>query len=107
MLDFDDNPNNDDPANPKFDESGLPLDVIVLEERDLPPGDFEDIPWREVIDLARIPPRPAGEPYRIRATLDDQNNPRVHKYAPGTINVVWLASGIVDLDQAGKILASP
>ncbi len=105
VLDFDDDPLNDDPANPKVDESGLPLDVIVLEEVDLLAGEFAPRSITQVIDLARIPPRPAGEPYRIRATLDDQNNPRVHKYAPGTINVVQLASGIVDLGEAGKTVS--
>lgn len=96
LLDLDDNPNNDDPANPDATE------IIVLQTTPVQAGSFEAIPFVLTIDLATIPPRADGEPYRIRATADDGTNPRVHSYAVGQINVVQLASGAVDLFSIGR-----
>ncbi len=97
MLDVDLNPNNDDPANPD------PTQIILLQ----PPltvaaGNFQPIPFTIPIDLATSPPLPAGAPYFIRVTADDGTNPRVHRYAVGTINIVQLASGSVDLADVGR-----
>ncbi|MBI4718733.1 MAG: FG-GAP repeat protein [Planctomycetes bacterium] len=96
LLDRDQNPNNDDPANPDADE------IILLRESDLPSGTAEAQVFDITIDLATVPPRPNGEPYFIRATVDDLTNPRVHQYATGTISVVELASGLVDLFDIGR-----
>ena len=96
VLDVDDDPNNDDPANPVADQ------IIVLEEQIVLAGSFEEIAFEKKIDLSQIPPRPDGEPYFIRATVFDGTNPRVHQYATGTISVVQLAAGIVDLFDIGR-----
>ena len=96
LLDLDLDPNNDDPANPGNS------DIIVLRETLVQTGDVEAITFEIRIDLAVVPPRPAGEPYYIRATVDDGTNPRVHQYAVGTINVVRLAAGTVDLFDIGR-----
>jgi len=102
VLDFDRDPKNDDPANPQTDSSGNPLDIIVLQSRSIELGLSEAISFEIQIDLSDVPPRAAGEPYYVRATVDDLNNPRVHQYAKGTINVVDFAAGVVDLSQIGK-----
>lgn len=95
LLDADQNPNNDDPAA----GSG---DIIVLDTRPVDMGAFEAITSEETIDLSQIPPRPGGDPYFIRVTIDDETNPRVHQYAVGTISVVQLAAGVVDLFDIGR-----
>lgn len=96
LLDLDQDPNNDDPANPD------PAEIISLQQVNVVEGAFGEMEFPIRIDLATIPPRPAGEPYFIRATVDDSNNPRVHQYAVGAISVVELASGTVDLFDVGK-----
>lgn len=96
LLDTDLDPNNDDPANPD------PSRVIVLLERTIEAGEFSSVSFQIPIDLSVIPPRPNGESYFIRATADDRTNPRVHQYAVGTINVVQLAAGLVDLHDIGR-----
>jgi hypothetical protein len=102
LLDTDLDPNNDDPANPTVDASGRPEDIIVLRNQTIAAEAFDEIGFEIQIDLATIPPRPAGDPYYVRATVDDLNNPRVHQYAAGTISVVELAAGKVDLADIGK-----
>ncbi len=99
VLDLDNDPDNDDPANPD------PSQIIVLETRNLAPGVFEEQVFTEIIDLALVPARPEGEPYFIRITADDGTNPRVHRYAVGTINVVLLAADTVDLAEVGRTLS--
>lgn len=96
LLDMDQDPNNDDPANAD------PSQIIVLQEQTIGAGDFDTISFDIRIDLAVIPARPTGEPYFIRATVDDATNPRVHSYAVGTISVVQLAAGTVDLFDIGR-----
>lgn len=96
LLDTDLDPNNDDPANPD------PSRIITLRTQTIQPGDSAAINFMVPIDLSVIPPRSNGEPYFIRATIDDLTNPRVHQYAVGTINVVRLASGTVDLFNIGR-----
>lgn len=96
VLDTDQNPNNDEPANPDPDE------IIFLRQQSVAAGSTAAITFDIPIDLSQIPPRPNGEPYFIRATVDDFSNPRVHQYAVGTISVVQLASGEVDLFNIGK-----
>lgn len=96
VLDFDLNPNNDDPANPGSN-------IIRLRTQSVQEDAFEPIRFDIAIDLNQVPPRPAGDPYFIRATVDDSTNPRVHQYAVGTINVVSLASGLVDLFDIGRV----
>lgn len=96
VLDLDQDPNNDDPANPD------PSQIILLRSRSIEPGAFETITFQESIDLSIIPPRPDGAPYFIRATVDDGTNRRVHSYAVGTISVVQLAGGLVDLFDIGR-----
>ncbi|MGB0716667.1 MAG: hypothetical protein ACPGXK_12360 [Phycisphaerae bacterium] len=95
LLDSDQNPNNDDPGV----GSG---DIIVLETRTVEMEATDAITAEEVIDLSEIPPREGGDPYFIRVTIDDETNPRVHQYAVGTISVVQLAAGVVDLFDIGR-----
>ncbi|RME38334.1 MAG: hypothetical protein D6788_07675 [Planctomycetota bacterium] len=96
VLDVDQDPGNDDPANPD------PNQIIVLRDRTIQPGDFDAITFEIGIDLAQIPPREGGEPYFIRATISDGTNPPVHSYAVGKISVVQLAAGEVDLFDIGR-----
>lgn len=104
VLDTDDDPTNDDPANPETDVNGnlTRADLIVLRTQTIEQGSFEPIEFEIAIDLDDIPPRPAGDPYFVRATIDDLTNPRVHKYATGRISVVELAAGVVDLFDIGR-----
>lgn len=99
LLDLDQDPNNDDPSNP------LPNQIIVLEQRTVNAGDFAPITINHQIDLAETPARPGGLPYFIRVTASDLENPPVHRYAIGAINVNQLASGLVDLSEAGSVVS--
>ena len=99
VLDMDQNPNNDDPANP--DRSR----IIVVQERVIPANTITTALFEIPIDVATVPPRSDGQPYYIRATADDGTNPRVHSYAVGTINVVALAADFVDLFEIGRTIA--
>ncbi len=96
LLDLDLDPNNDDPANPDASQ------IIILRQQTVQTGNFEPIQFEIPIDISVIPPRSDGLPYYIRATADDGTNPRVHQYAAGTINVVQLAAGTVDLYDIGR-----
>jgi hypothetical protein len=97
LLDRDQNPNNDDPFNPD------PSQIIVLEQQDeIPLGTNAQFVFDISIDLNQIPADPEGDPYFVRATITDGQNPSVHSYAPGTLNVVLLASGTVDLFTVGR-----
>lgn len=96
VLDTDEIPDNDDPANP--DSS-----IIVLDQRNLTSADSGVIVIAVTVRLSQIPPRVDGKPYFIRATITDQVNPPVHDYADGTISVVRLASGLVDLYDVGRV----
>ncbi len=99
ILDLDQDPNNDDPSNPRPDE------IILLEARPVTQGDFEAQVFEINVDLDIIPARLGGLPYYIRVTADDLENRPVHRYAVGQISVVQLASGLVDLAQAGSIIS--
>ena len=96
LLDLDQDPNNDDPANPD------PSQIVVLQVRAIAIGEAGVITIPITIDLALVPPRADGEPYFIRATVDDGTNPRVHAYAVGRISIVRLAEGVVDLFDIGR-----
>ncbi len=100
LLDFDLNPHNDDPANPVSSE------IIVLHRQEIQALDFEQLTFDLAIDLVVVPPRPNGDPYYLRATVDDLTNPPVHHYASGAISVVQLAAGSkekpVDLFDIGR-----
>lgn len=96
LLDLDQDPNNDDPSSPD------PSQIILLEQRSIAAGAFEAIEFNVRIELSEVPPRPGGEPYFIRVTVDDGTNPRVHRYAVGTISVVQLPAGLVDLFDIGR-----
>ncbi len=99
VLDLDQDPNNDDPANPQPDQ------IVVLDERTVNAGDFGAITFTHQIDLTQTPARAGGLPYYIRITASDLENPPVHRYAVGTINVNQLASGLVDLAEAGTVIS--
>lgn len=99
LLDLDQNPNNDDPANPD------PNQIIVLDSRVIAALATTTDDFLIPIDVARIPPRADGQPYFIRATATDGINPPVHRYAVGTINSVILASSSVDLFEVGRTIA--
>ncbi len=97
VLDVDRDPNNDDPANPD------PSRIIVIDDRTILDGTAASpITVPITIDLTRFPPLPGGAPYFIRATIDDGTNPRVHSYAVGTLSIVQLAAGVVDLNDVGR-----
>jgi hypothetical protein len=104
LLDLDTDPNNDDPANPNRGTNGQLTrdDIIVLATQTVEEGFREAISFEIPIDLETIPARSSGDPYHIRATVDDGTNPRVHQYAAGTISVVELAAGQVDLFTIGR-----
>jgi hypothetical protein len=57
-----------------------------------------------IIDINQLPVRPTGDPYFIRITADDQVNPQVHAYAPGSIRVLTFETGVVDLGQVGRTI---
>ncbi len=99
LLDLDLDPNNDDPASPD------PSKIILLDTRTVAANAFAAETFTRQIDLSQIPPRPGGEPYFVRATIDDGTNPRVHQYAVGTISVVQLAAGHVDLFEVGRVVS--
>ncbi|MFQ5413984.1 MAG: hypothetical protein ACE5E6_05950 [Phycisphaerae bacterium] len=99
VLDLDNDPDNDDPVNPD------PNKIILLRDQTIQAGATQPITFDIPIDLDTIPPRDTGASYFIRATVDDGTNPRVHRYADGTINVVRLASGLVDLAEIGRMLS--
>lgn len=99
VLDTDTISSNDDPANPD------PGDIVVLRQQTITAESFEPITFNIAIDIAQVPPLPAGDPYFIRVTALDGTNTPVHSYAVGTINVTTLASGLVDLFQVGRTVS--
>jgi len=96
VFDLDQIPDNDDVANPD------PSQIIVEFEDTINMGATAGFSHEVRVDLAQTPPRPNGEPYFIRLTVTDGVNPPVHSYAPGQINIVQLASGVVDLADVGN-----
>lgn len=102
LLDFDSDPTNDDPSAEADDNNKI---ILLIDPRIVTAGSFEPITFSIPIDLEEVKPRPNGEPYFIRITADDGTNPRVHQYAVGTINVVRLAAGLVDLFDIGMTKA--
>ncbi len=96
ILDTDLDPTNDDPFNPDSAQ------IIVLQRQTVPLGATTLPPFDIAIDLNQIPSRPNGEPYFVRATVTDSVNKPVHSYAPGTLSIVELASGTVDLFDVGR-----
>lgn len=98
VLDRDEIPDNDDVTNPGSD-------LIILEQRTIQQNEFNFIDFVIDVSLSRIPARPDGQPYFVRATILDSVNPQVHDYSPGTISVVSLASGKVNLDRIGYQLS--
>jgi len=82
------------------DENGQPVlddDGNLTYEQVSDPTQFQF-----TIDVASIPPRDSGDPYRIRATMWDTVNRPVHSYATGTISITAMGSGVVDLGQVGR-----
>ncbi|MCH7703428.1 MAG: hypothetical protein IID37_17265 [Planctomycetes bacterium] len=100
MLDFDNDPTNDDPFNPD------PNKLIFLVGNTIAEGDSGIIQFNIVIDVATVPVRSDGSPYFVRVVISDGVNSPVNVYADGTINVVQAASGsLVDLGTVGKTTA--
>ncbi len=99
VLDFNDTPSDDDPRLPD------PNEIIVLRQQDVAMGSSEELTFNIAVDLGVIPPRPNGEAYRVRATIIDAGNQRVHAYAQGSINILRSATGTVDLLDVGTILS--
>ncbi len=100
LVDLDDDPTNDSVLAPDAGE------IIILRTLNVAEGASDPLPdGPVVISLATIPARPNGEPYYVRATIDDAVNPQVHAYAPGTVNVVRSAQGEVDLQEIGTTQA--
>lgn len=96
LLDFDQDPSNDDPFNPD------PSEIIVLQRVQVAEDAIEQAPFDIAIDLNEVPAIANGDPYFVRATISDGQNLPVHSYAPGRLNVVQLASGTVDLYTVGR-----
>ncbi len=98
LLDRDQDPTNDDPFNPD------PNQIILLEDspRIIALNTNATQIANITIDLNRIPLDPDGDPYYVRATISDGQNPSVHSYASGTLSVVQLAAGTVDLFTVGR-----
>ncbi len=86
----------DDEGNPVTDDDGNPVTTTVPS----PGQEFEF-----TIDIGSIPPRVDGKPYRIRATMWDRVNPPVHSYAPGSISITSLGSGVIDLGNVGRTIS--
>jgi hypothetical protein len=99
VLDLNDTPNDDDPRLPDPDK------IIVLRQQDVPMGSSDELTFNIAVDLGVIPPRLNGEAYRVRATIIDAGNQRVHAYAQGSINILRSATGTVDLLEIGKTLS--
>ncbi|MFO0972819.1 MAG: VCBS repeat-containing protein [Phycisphaerae bacterium] len=101
-----DPPPPDDPNNP-------PNNVDSVEVRRNPrilPATTSGLPppvktYLFDIDFSRIPPRPDGKPYFIRATINDGVSPLAHSYAVGSLTITSLARGTVDLDDVGFLIA--
>ncbi|MHC4444643.1 MAG: FG-GAP repeat protein [Planctomycetota bacterium] len=120
LLDLDDDPFNEpllDFTGPNAEDNlldvcfgGLPRDIggaIVL-------ACFKDNDCNSVanatqfpltVDVSLFPPRPDGEPYRVRTTMWDHTNLPVHSYAPGNISITALGSGTIDLGQVGRTIS--
>ncbi|MBI1825863.1 MAG: FG-GAP repeat protein [Planctomycetes bacterium] len=96
LLDTDEDPTNDDPANPD------PAKIVVLQTQTITKGATSIPAFQIPIDLNLVPPLSNGAPYFIRATITDATNTAVSSYAPGTISVVQLAAGTVDLSAVGR-----
>ncbi len=99
VLDFNDTPTDDDPRLPD------PNEIIVLRTQDVAMGSTDELTFNIAVDLGVIPPRLNGEAYRVRATIIDAGNQRVHAYAQGSINILRSATGTVDLLDVGTILS--
>ena len=97
ILDRDQDPNNDDPFNPD------PSQIIVLEQQEeIAADNAAELSFTINIDLNQIPANLNGDPYFVRATITDGQNPAVHSYAAGRLSVVQLASDTVDLFNVGR-----
>ena len=102
VFDLDSDPTNDDPVS---DVSGIDDGIIVVEEQPIEEDFYSPITFTQKIDVAEIPIRADGLPYFIRATITDGVNPPSHSYADGTVNVLELVEGEVDLGEIGRTLA--
>ena len=86
--------------------------VIVLacrDEQDCPPGattqpaQANSLTW--TVDATVIPPRPDGQPYRVRVDVTDERNRVSHAYAPGGVIVLpTVTTSLVDLGNIGRTL---
>ncbi len=101
VLDLDSDPRNDDVFAP--DASKI---IALIGPEEIERGDPGQRIFPITVDLSQIPLRSDGAPYRIRASIIDGQNPPVHAYAAGTLNVVRAASGsFVDLGTIGRTTA--
>ncbi len=57
------------------------------------------------IDVGLYPPTPTGDPYRVRTIIWDHTNAPVSSYAPGSISITALGSGLIDLSQVGRTIS--
>ncbi|NOX58373.1 MAG: hypothetical protein GXP29_05870, partial [Planctomycetes bacterium] len=99
VLDLNSIPSDDDPRLPD------PNQIIVLRQQNIAQGASDELTFNIGVDLAVIPARPNGEPYRVRATIIDSGNQRVHAYAQGSISILRSATGTVDLIEVGRTLS--
>jgi len=118
ILDYDNNPLNDldlnavdaDTTLNNICQGILPKTIdgaIILDCKD--DDDCADIEtptdYPYTVDVGQIPPRSSGEPYYVRVTMWDHTNPPVHAYAPGTISIAAMGSGVVDVGNVGRTIS--
>lgn len=57
------------------------------------------------VDVGLVPPNASGEPYHVRVDVWDHINAPVRSYAPGTLNITALGSGVIDLGMVGRTIS--
>ncbi len=99
-----DPPPPDDPNNPPVNPDSVQVRTNPRALSPTPAGaGFVVKTYIFEIDLSKIPPRPDGSPYYIRARVSDGINPAVNAYAVGSLNITASATGTVDLAGIGTI----
>jgi len=89
------------------DENGRPVAYVLscLKDNDCTDLTTDALSSTWLVDVGKIPPSDTGQPYRIRATMWDHVNLPVHSYAPGSIYITTLGSGIIDLGEVGRTIS--
>jgi len=120
LIDLDDNPDNDIDLTGEdaestiidlcYSDEGFPRAVpgaILLgcaKDDDCANDDAPTAAMNVTIDIDEIPPRPAGQAYRIRGTMWDHINRPVHSYARGSFRITGFGIGVIDLAEVGQTI---